>query len=238
MGSNISPRKGCRDMWNAFMVKGCIYTDNDIPKSNSKGSVPSKLVGWDEAKAIHKKRISAGDLEYHERAFIHWYMDDQKFDGNKSSIWLYPEKAFDIIRHFDGAISPDFSTNADFPKALKLYNFYRMRAYDYWLSSRGIQIVYNVRWGTEETWDYCWDGIPQGSVISIGTVASGIKNVENRLAFEEGLFEMERVLKPSTIIVYGSSKYKCFDLLREKGVEIVTFPSKTSERFLKGGRAK
>jgi hypothetical protein len=106
-----------------------------------------------------------------------------------------------------------------------------MRAYGRWLAVNGIPIINNVRWGTVETWEYCFDGIPYNSIVAIGTVASGIDRVENRPLFEDGLYEMVRLLQPHSIIVYGSSKYVFFDKLREQGINIVTFPSKTSLAF-------
>lgn len=42
---------------------------------------------------------------------------------------------------------------------------------------------------------------------------------------------MVEVLHPHTIIVYGSANYACFDKLREQGIHIVSYPSKTNEAF-------
>lgn len=107
-------------------------------------------------------------------------------------------------------ITADFSTNADFPDPIKRYNTYRMRAFGFWLGSQGISVINNVRWGTEETWDYCFDGIPYNSIVSIGTVASGINKLENRPDFEAGLLKMVEVLNPHTIVIYGSANYDWF----------------------------
>ena len=62
-----------------------------------------------------------------------------------------------IIKHFAGIITPDFSTYQDFPEAIKIHNTYRMRLYGYWLGKEGIAVINNVRWGTEETFDYCFE---------------------------------------------------------------------------------
>ena len=34
---------------------------------------------------------------------------------------------------------------------------------------------------------------------------------------------MVEVLSPKAVIVYGSSKYRCFDLLRRQGIVIVEY---------------
>ena len=234
-----TPRAGCPDIWNAFMVEGASFCHgSDMPVCHqSTQDVPKQLISYVEAKHIFKTKIKA-EPDFRYDAYVHFYIDDQKFDGKQSSIWLYPEKAYDILRHFTGVISPDFSTYLDFPDALKRYNIYRMRAFDYWLSSKGILVIFNVRWGTEETWEYCYDGIPCYGMISIGTVASGIQKVENRPLFNEGLFEMVRRISPHTIIVYGSSNYDCFQTLASRGIQIISFPSQSSLAFAarKGGR--
>ncbi|MCR4555817.1 MAG: DUF4417 domain-containing protein [Alphaproteobacteria bacterium] len=168
---------------------------------------------------------------------MHFYIDDQKFDGPQSSVWLYPNKALEIIRHFSGVITVDFSTNADFPDPIKHYNTYRMRTIGRWFGTNGLSVINNVRWGTEETWDYCFDGIPYNSIVAIGTIASGINRLENRPDFESGLFKMIELLNPHAIIVYGSANYKCFKALTDLGIRIVSFPSDTSLAFKseKGG---
>ncbi|MBQ0071515.1 MAG: DUF4417 domain-containing protein, partial [Spirochaetales bacterium] len=38
-------------------------------------------------------------------------------------------------------ITPDFSTNQDFPEAIKIYATYRMRAFGYWLGREGIEVI-------------------------------------------------------------------------------------------------
>ena len=225
-------RNGLRDMWNAFMVEGAEFSANDIPLCPTTAKEPpSRLISYDDAKTIHRKALRKGNLDYHVDAYIHFYIDDQKFDGKRSSIWLYPEKALDVLRHYSGIISPDFSTYSDFPEPLKLWNMYRMNAFGYWISKRGISVISNVRWGTEETWRYCFDGNPCNSMLAIGTVASGLRLLENRPLFETGLRHMIETLRPHTIIVYGSTNYACFNELKEQGVHIVAFSSKTSEAF-------
>ena len=123
-------RSGLQDIWNAFMVEEAVFSINDIPLCPTTATAPpTRLIPYDEAKTVHGKELRNGNPDYHVDAFIHFYIDDHKFDGKQSSIWLYPEKALEIIRHYSGIIAPDFSTCLDFPKPLKLWNFYRMNAF-------------------------------------------------------------------------------------------------------------
>lgn len=225
-------RTGLIDMWNAFMVEKATFSKHDIPLCPTTATkIPERLIGYDEAKTIHKNKLRERKPDYHINAFIHFYIDDSKFDGKRTSFWLYPNMVLEIISHFDGIIVPDPSTYSDFPTPLKYWNYYRMNAFGFWISSLGYEVISNVRWNTPDTWEYCFDGNPHNSMLCLGTVASNLKYKINYSQFTEGLMKMYETLKPHTLIVYGSSNYPCFDELRSLGVNIITFKSKTCEYF-------
>lgn len=225
-------RSGIVDIWNAFMLEGASYAEHDIPICPTTArSYPSRLVSWPEAKRLHKKALRRGDKEYKINAYVHFYVDDAKFDGIKSSIWLFPWKAEKIIRHFAGMITPDFSTCQDFPEPIKLFATYRMRAFGYWMGTLGIEVINNVRWGSRETWDYCFAGIEKHTIVAVGAIASGLRKVVNRPLFEDGLVEMAARLKPTALVVYGSANYSCFNDLAERGITVIQFDSETSQAY-------
>lgn len=224
-------RPGLKDNWNAFMCKGARYTVNDIPFCPTiLSSIPAKIITWEEAKNLHRKMVRK-DKEYHFDFFVCFYIDDQKFDGKRTSIWTYPERALCILRHFKGIVTPDFSTYQDFPYPIKIKNTFRMRAFGYWAGNNGLEVVNNVRWGTVETYHYCFDGIEKNSVVAIGTVGGSPRRLSDRARFEEGLDELMQRLKPHTLLIYGSSNFECFDKLRTRGVQIVTYKSATATFF-------
>ena len=109
-----------------------------------------------------------------------------------------------------------------------------MRLMGYWLRRKGLALINNGRWGTEETYNYCFEGIPRNSVVCIGTVGGSPRKYVDRDRFENGLREMVRVLQPHTIIVYGSANYPCFDDLKDQSIKIMAFPSQTSVAFERG----
>jgi hypothetical protein len=106
-----------------------------------------------------------------------------------------------------------------------------MRAYGYWLGKNGIAVINNVRWGTDETFKYCFEGISKNSMVAIGTCGGSPHKIEDRQRFETGLERLIETLHPHTIIVYGSANYHCFDLLKNKGIRIASFSSKTAQAF-------
>ena len=78
--------------------------------------------------------------------------------------------------------------------------------------------------GKEENFKYCFDGIPNNSIVAVGTVASGLKKLENRKLFSVGFEKMLEVLTPKIILVYGSDNYEFFDKVRN-AIQIVHFQS-------------
>ncbi len=224
-------RPGIKDIWNANMAKGAAFGKFDIPFCPTTAtSLPAYIITWEEAKAIYKKQLAKGNKLFRYHAYVCFYLDDHKFDGS-SGIWHNCKYALRVLSHFSGAITPDFSTFQDFPCALKIYQTYRMRLFGYWLGTNGISVINNVRWGSSETYSYCFEGIPRHSVVAIGTVGGSPRAIIDRERFESGFFKMLEILAPETIIVYGSANYVCFEEARRRGIIIVSFQSKTARAY-------
>lgn len=189
------------------------------------------IITYDEAKRIYRQQLRNGHKDFLHMAYVCFYEDDHEFDS-KNGIWFNTSCAYRILCHFAGIITPDFSTYQDFPVPLKYWNTYRMRAFGYWYGMIcGHAVINNVRWGTPESWRYCFDGIPDNSIVCIGTAGGSPKKLIDRKRFEEGLEELVRVRKPHTILVYGSASYPCFDKLIDQGIKVVSYPSRTASAF-------
>ncbi|MBO4531359.1 MAG: DUF4417 domain-containing protein [Paludibacteraceae bacterium] len=228
---DVKVRAGLKDIWNAFMAEGARFGKYDIPFCPTTARVvPNDQITWAEAVNLHRKHLNKGEYDYREPAFINWYIDDYKFDGARG-IWHDYKSALNVIKHFAGAITPDFSTYQDFPEAIKIYATYRMRLYGFWLGKEGCAVINNVRWGTEETYAYCFEGVPTNSIVAIGTVGGGPRRLKDRERFEKGLLKMIEILRPHTVLVYGSSNGDCFRILEEQGIHIVSYQSKTAKDF-------
>ena len=230
------PRKGSKDIWNAFMLRGVSFDREDIPFCPTTAvEMPRELISFWELKTIHKREMKSGNTDYHVNAFVHFYGDDQKFDGPREGVWEKSQEAIEILRHSDGFITPDFSTYLDFGDPVRRFNTYRMRAFGAWAGQLG-PVLNNVRWGWAETYCYDFAGISSESVVAIGTVASDLRNRNAMEFFECGLREMVRVLRPKVIIVYGSSNYECFRELERRGIKILSFDSKTNQSHKNGAK--
>ena len=106
-----------------------------------------------------------------------------------------------------------------------------MRVFGYWLATNGIAVINNVRWGTAETYKYCFDGIPKNSIVAVGTCGGSPRKYEDRTRFTNGLKELVKVLQPHTIVVYGSANYPCFEELKNHGINILSFSGQMAKAF-------
>ena len=78
---------------------------------------------------------------------------------------------------------------------------------------------------------YSFDSARENWIIAIGTVGGSPRKLIDRKRFEEGLNELEKTLKPHTIVVYGSANYPCFEELKNHGINIVSFSGQMAKAF-------
>lgn len=222
-----------KDVWNAFMVEGATFI-SDIPYCPTTGEIPKSLVNWQEACQLFRKNSILKNNDFKCDSYITFNLDDYKFDKGKNDIWANPSRAIRIIKHFEGIITPDFSTYIDMPEPIKYYNTYRMRAFGYFCVKCGIKVINNVRWDISNNYSYCFLGIPKDSIVLIGTVGSKLKLKENYVLFEDGFFKMVEELRPKVIITYGSANYPCFLKAQKMCIKVVQYDSRTNKSFKRG----
>lgn len=217
-------------LWKPEMIEGAIMDGVGIPFCPTTAKeLPAEIITYEEAKALLRRR-APGDPAFKSEAFVCFCVDDYKFDTPRG-IWSSNLEALSILRHFKGIITPDFSTYADFPLAYRFFNTYRMRAFGFWCAKNGLEVINNVCGRFDEDFWYCLNGIELNSMVAIGTVGSGLKILENRPDFEHWLDALVKRLMPKAILVYGSANYPFFKKLKEKGIQIVAYQSKTAKAF-------
>ena len=143
------------------------------------------------------------EIDNPEEYIAHFFYDDYKF----MSAWRDPNKYLDRLRKFKAVVSPDFSLYTDFPRALQILSCYRRQWCAAYWQMKGLDIIPDVVWGDEESFEFCFDGIPKGLTVAVSTV--GIKknddwNGKEGNLFIDGYNEMLRRLEPTHIILYGT----------------------------------
>lgn len=212
-------KKACKDVFNAFLVKNATYDgQEEIPRLTTSNLTPEKVISF--SKAVKSKNYNS---------WVHFYEHDVVFER----LWKAPQKYLPILKRFKGVISPDFSLYCDMPLCMQVWNTYRGKALGFWFQENGIEVIPNVRWGDERTFEVACLGIDHRKTIAVGTHGC-IKSVINKNMFIAGFDYVIDRLKPKTVIVYGAMPDKIFGLCRMKGVNLIPFESEFSLTHKKG----
>lgn len=165
-----------------------------IPKCDY---IPEDLVGFNYVLST-KAKTNVG---------VHFYIDDYQFER----IWNDPHTYIEKLRAWGCALSPDFSLYMDMPRAMKLWNTYRSRAVGQMMSDAGVRVIPTLSWAEPETFDFCFDGIEPGGVVSVSTV--GVKRHSEAMEiWTAGMDEAIKRLSPSCVLEYGGDigyQYPC-----------------------------
>lgn len=189
--------------------------DMELPTIFRANQVPNRLISFDKA-------IGSDDADQ----WVHFFIHDYQFMRIIRDPWRY----LPILQRFNGVISPDFSIFWDYPLYLQLQSVARSREIGAWLQRNGIPVIPCVRWGKEETYQFAFDGIESGGVIAVGT-AGCMREKKSRKVFEKGFLAMLDVLKPETIVIYGSARNEVFAEAETRGIKVKAFQTSTSKEF-------
>lgn len=204
------------DVFHSFLVENADYEGYfELPKIKTTNIIPEKLVTFSKAMAR-----TWNDFD----CWVMFYEHDVKFER----LWHNPKQYLAKLKRFKGIISPDFSLYRNMPLCMQMWNTYRGRAIAVWLQNNGAEIIPNVRFNDERTYEFCFDGIEKFKTVAVGTHGC-IKNRIDKDYFKDGLAEMVKRLSPKTIIVYGSVPDDIFKKYRDMGINILPFESEFSK---------
>lgn len=181
-----------------------------MPIIQNNNFIPTDLIGFNYAKSSKDKNTG-----------IHFFIDDYQFER----IWNNPEQYVDILKEYQCILSPDFSLYMDMPMPMKIWNIYRSRQIGQYYQSEGINVIPTLSWAEKETFEFCFKGIPKGSIVAISTI--GVKrNKDAMKIWTDGMDAMIKEIEPSTIIIYGGElDYDYGD------IQTIYFENKVTERF-------
>lgn len=156
---------------------------------------------------------------------------------------MNPNKNADLLKQFKFILSPDFSQYTDMPKAMKVWQHYRKM----WLSSywqkNGLKVIPTACWSDEESFEYCFDGMPKNACIATSSV--GCCRLDNAAEksptiaaqaslFRKGTEQMIERLTPTQIIWYGRVPNWAETLLEQEGIQLINIKADYEQRFKKG----
>lgn len=161
---------------------------------------------------------------------IHFWLDDYEF----RRLWAQPKQYLPLLQQFGAVMSPDFSLYTDYPKAMKIWNVYRNAWLGRFWQDNGICLVPAVSWAEEDSYSYCFDGQPVGSVVAVSSTGAMRTKTERDL-FVKGYNEMIRRLNPKEVIFSGSMPEGLLETGKIK--KIGSFAEEMRERILKKQQA-
>lgn len=168
-----------------------------------KGLIPFNKIGTAKEKSV----------------YVHFYIHDINF----SNILTSTKKYVDKLKEFDGIITPDCSMLIGQASCLQQTNTYFNRAVGFYLQKQGIPVIPNVRWSDENSFDYCFLGVPKNSIVCVSTHGCIRSNKEKKM-FKKGLYELINRLSPSAILVHGYMPESVFGEFKNI-VPFYSFPS-------------
>ena len=121
------------------------------------------------------------------------------YDEVLNRIWNDPVKYVDKFGKFMAVATPDFSAYTNMEPIQIEHNIYKNRWLGCLYQSLGVRVIPTITWADEKTYDVCFCGIPQGSVVLISTVGC----VHFQEQFLKGFNEMRKRINPSLILVRG-----------------------------------
>ena len=110
-------------------------------------------------------------------------------------------------------LTPDYSLYTDMAMPVQVINTFKNRWCGAYWQEHGLSIIPTVSWSTDESFDFCFDGLENGTVVAISTLG-GLKE-KNK--FLRGYFEMTKRINPRQVLCFG----KAFP---EMGDEVIVVP--------------
>lgn len=152
---------------------------------------------------------------------VHFYLDDYQFER----IWQKPQTYIKKLKYFDCVLTPDFSLYLDMPIAMQVWNTYRSRLIGQMMQDEGITVIPTVSWSTQDSFEFCFDGLPLNATVSVSTI--GVK--QSSEAFKiwvAGMDEMIKRLNPKRILVYGGMVDYDY-----KDIEVIHYDNEVTKRM-------
>lgn len=165
----------------------------DIPCIAPVDEIP-KIDRWIEFEVAKKKRVK------NPNEGVHFFEEDSQFE----TIWNFPDRYGEALSKYGVVIMPDFSTYLELPKAVRIYQKYRMHWIGAYWQEMGLTIIPTIRTGLEEDWKWTFDGYPTKSIVAVSNVGCN-QILWKKREWIRGYYKMLELLEPTKILFYSNS---------------------------------
>lgn len=126
---------------------------------------------------------------------IHFFTYDWLYE----TVYSKPEIAIEKLDQYYALLTPDFSCYTNMPLVLQMYSTFKNRWCGAYWQKQGMRVIPTLDWGDERSFEFCFDGVEQESIVAVSTYAREDFKAEYLIGYNR----MLEVIKPSTIICYG-----------------------------------
>lgn len=181
-----------QDILHWYKSTGINYTESGFPILAPLGGIETgiKTMQFSFVKTAKDKDV-----------YLHFYMHDFLFER----IWNNPDRYITLIQKFKGMFMPDFSVFWDMPLPLQKFNYYRSLWFAAYAQQHGIKVIPSAIWSDENSYDWCFGGMPKNDVVCISAVGC-MKESTNKILFYKGLSECMNQLQPKIVLLRISAK--------------------------------
>lgn len=149
---------------------------------------------------------------------VHFFLDDYRFER----AWRKPQLYMESLRRFPAVLGPDFSLYTDYPSPLQRWNHYRNQLLMAYWQHEGLCVIPTASWADADSYEWCFDGLPERSVIAISSVGCMVHR-EAKEAMLEGTAALIRSKRPKALWVYGKVPRPLEGLLAGYGIPFREF---------------
>ena len=183
----FTTQNNCKVINNQLAV---IYpsADNKIPM------LKKQNIDLENLSYLGFQNIRKQDNRNPEIQTVGYFLQDSKFDGVRRRPWNYVS----TLAQYKQSLTPDFSCYSDIAKEEQWASIYLNRLIGAYWQTQGLVVIPTITWGNEETFDFCFEGVEQGSVIAVSTIGTA----KNKKMFMTGFIRMCEVIKPEKVICY------------------------------------
>ncbi len=184
-----------RDIYNLRLLTG-LSSDGLYGLPTLNGFTPnmiSKPLPFHEARAIWRKGYGLSGY------FIHFYIEDEKFDCIRRNTDSY----ISMLKSADFVVAPDFSTYRNYPFPILLKNVYDNLLLAAYFEKQEVRVVANVVWASPLFYDATFSGQPKGSTIFVNSKSLRINDRKGVNLWLHGYKEAIMRLNPIQVVRFG-----------------------------------
>lgn len=182
------------DVMKQYLIQNATLVGKyDIPMLPPVNIIPKETVDFRES--FSRK------IKNHRELNVNFYIDDEKFE----SLYSRCDRYVQHLKCFGSICGLDFSIacgDNGMPRAMNIWQHYRSHAVGIYLHNQGIKVIPSVSICSKDEWDWCFDGLPKRSTLSVCTNGR-VRSKAARVEFCEGFYEMCQRLDPLRVVIVG-----------------------------------